>query len=303
MLGRLMVAAAALPMGVLLLRGRGDPGVPMMLLATSLVALAALIVCESRRPTVTVRTVAVASGLLLLLAVARPPLHSNDVWSYAMYGRIVSHHHVSPYTHPPSDYRTDPWYHRMDRAWRDTPSVYGPLFTGISAAIMGVAGDSALAGRVGFQGLAALAVALALALIARRTRDPVAMAFVGLNPFVIVAVVNGGHNDALVGLGVLAGVILGTRGRPGWAGLVLGLAALIKLPAVLPLAALAVWLARPSGRNLRRAGALALAGGLVILAGYGVGGGSPAVHPGGGARANLSRAAAGEPARGGGAHE
>ena len=287
LIGRLLVSAAALPIAVLLLRAPGDPGPPMALLAASLVGLGALVVHEWRRPSITVRTVAVASGLLLVLAVARPPLHSNDVWSYAMYGRIVSHHHASPYTHVPSTYRADPWYHRMDEAWRDTPSVYGPLFTGVSAAVMWAARDSAVAARVGFQGLAALAVAMALYLIARRTRDPVAMAFVGLNPFVIVAVVNGGHNDALVGLGVLAGVVLGTRGRPGLAGLVLGLAALVKIPALLPLAALAVWLGRG---QLKKAVVLALAGGLVVLAGYGVAGGARALHPVEEARVNVSGA-------------
>src|SRR5436190_22141806 len=91
------------------------------------------------------------------LALIAPPVGSTDVSSYAVYGRMVAVHHASPYTHVPADYPNDPWYARMATFWHHTGSVYGPLFTGVSAAAMAVAGTSFLATRLFFQLLAALA--------------------------------------------------------------------------------------------------------------------------------------------------
>src|SRR5437667_45662 len=84
------------------------------------------------------------------------------------------------------------------------------------------------------------------AVLGLRARSAAALALLALNPVVIVSVVNGGHNDALVGLGVLGGVLLAER-RPLVAGLVLGAAALIKAAALLPLAVVAVWVWRRRG--------------------------------------------------------
>jgi Glycosyltransferase family 87 len=272
-----------------MLRGRRwDTAAMVELLAAAFVSLAAVVVAAVRWRRLTPRSVLLASGALLVLAVAVPPITSGDIWSYAMYGRIAEAHHASPYTHLPAQYRHDPYFHRVSPPWRHAPSVYGPLFTGISAAGMWAAGGHPLAARLFFQGLAALAVALALLLVHRRTHDPVALAAIGLNPFVVVAVVNGGHNDALVGLAILAGVLLGADHRPALAGLALGLAALIKVPALFPLAAVAVWIWRPLGL---RAAATAVVGGVVLVgAGYGLAGGSVALRPVEQARLHISAA-------------
>src|SRR5439155_18931353 len=165
---------------------------------------------------------------------------------YAMYGRMVAHHQVSPYRHAAAEFPHDPWAGKVPHGWRQTRSVYGPLFTGVSAAAMVPVGDSFLAGRLFFQLLAAAGVVGCLWLLERRARSAAALALLALNPVVIVSVVNGGHNDALVGLGVLGGVLLAER-RPLVAGLVLGAAALIKAAALLPLAVVAVWVWRRRG--------------------------------------------------------
>ncbi len=52
-----------------------------------------------------------------------------------MYGRMITVHHVSPYTHVPADFPTDPFVHRVDPQWRHTGSVYGPLFVAYAAAV------------------------------------------------------------------------------------------------------------------------------------------------------------------------
>ena len=55
----------------------------------------------------------------------------------------------------------DPFLQYVGAGWRHTTSVYGPLFTAVSAAFTDVAGGSALRARLAFQGLAALSVVTA----------------------------------------------------------------------------------------------------------------------------------------------
>jgi hypothetical protein len=117
-----------------------------------------------------------------------------------MYGRMVATHHVSPYTHIPAEFPSDPALARVAPGWRDAPSLYGPGFTVLSAGIMTGAGTSGLAARVGFQAVAAAAVLAMGSVLIRRRVPGAALAAVLLNPLVLVWVVNGGHNDAVVGL-------------------------------------------------------------------------------------------------------
>jgi uncharacterized membrane protein len=140
----------------------------------------------------------------------------------------------------------------------------------MAAAAVKVAGDSPYRSRVMFQGLAALAALLSLLVIDRlKQGDPRALAFVGLNTLVVVTTVNNAHNDALVGLAALGAVVLLKR-RPAMAGVVLGLAALVKVAAVLPAGVLALWLFR--NRERRDAIVLGGAAGVVTAAGYAVAG-------------------------------
>ena len=140
----------------------------------------------------------------------------------------------------------------------------------LAAGAVKVAGDSPLRSRLVFQAMAALAVALSLLVIDRATRAiHRALAFIGLNLFVVVTTVNNAHNDAYVGLAALVAVLL-ARKRPVVAGALLGLAALVKVVALLPAAVLALWLFRTGAR---RAGILlgAVAGALTV-AGYALAG-------------------------------
>ena len=250
MLSRGALAVAALAMVGVLLRGpRGDVGPNLVLLGLAFAALAVLVAAERRRPSLTRGLVLATSSVLLVLAVAAPPAQSADVWSYAMYGRMVSEYRASPYRHTPAEYQADPIGRRVSRFWLGSRSVYGPLFTGVSAVGMAAAGRSATLARLFFQGLAAVAVAVSLVLVDRRTRDPVALALLGANPVVVVSVVNGAHNDALVGLALLGGVLLVAARRPAWAGAVLAAGALVKVAALLPAAAVATWVWWRVGRR------------------------------------------------------
>jgi hypothetical protein len=265
------LAVAALATAAVLLRGPSSSAGPeIVLLILAFAVLGVMVAAELRRPRLGRRAVLVVGGGLLVLAVVVPPLQSNDVWSYAVYGRMVSEYHVSPYRHAPADFPDDPVAAWSSDFWRDSPSVYGPLFTGVSAVGMEVAGTSRLRTRLVFQGLAALAVLGSLILVDRRLKDAMAVAFLAVNPITVIAVVNGGHNDALIGLALLGGVLLVAAKRPAWAGAAMALGVLVKVAALLPVAAVGVWIWRRRGiRPAFAFGASVVGVGLVglILAG------------------------------------
>ncbi|HEU5004172.1 MAG TPA: hypothetical protein VFW71_15525 [Actinomycetota bacterium] len=260
---------------------RQSRGLPLLLVASA--AFVLLVVMEVLAPVLDRRVVLWVSAGLVLAAVLAPPRDSQDVWSYAMYGHMVTHYHASPYAASPMAYSGDPWFWRVSVWWQDTKTVYGPVFTGLSAAGMLGAGGSALAARLFFQLLTGAAVLGAVVLLYRRGAEAGALAFLGLSPVMTVNVVNGAHNDALVGIAALAAVLALSRGRPTrsagavLAGVLLGLGALVKLVAVLPAAALVAWLWRREG--VRRAlGVAGIVAGIVVV-GYLLVGGLPALGP------------------------
>ncbi|HEY6319016.1 MAG TPA: glycosyltransferase 87 family protein [Acidimicrobiia bacterium] len=207
---------------------------------------------EGRRQLLGLRPVVLAVGVVLFMAVAFWPQSSNDVWSYTMYGRMVSAHGVSPYQHVPADFPSDPFDHLVSPIWQHRGSVYGPAFVGYAATLTAVAGESRLADRLLFQLGAALAVAAALALVWRRTRSPAAVAWLGLNPVFGAIIVNSGQIDALIGLAILVAALLAAE-RRGWAsGVALGVATLLKVTSLLALPALMFWAWRRGEQRLAR---------------------------------------------------
>src|SRR5437899_1346598 len=101
------------------------------LLVVGLAALAALVALERRAPMLSRSLVLGVAAGTAALAVARPPHGSLDLWSYAMYGRIAAVHHANPYVMRPSAFSTDRFLAFVRPGWRNTRSVYGPLFTGL----------------------------------------------------------------------------------------------------------------------------------------------------------------------------
>ena len=229
---------------------------------------AALLLLERFGGWLTLRTVAVAGSVLLVLELSFPPTESADVWSYVMYGRIVAVHHANPYTNVPTDFPGDRWSRLVRPIWRDSPSLYGPLFQSAATVVARVGGGSAFRLRLGFQLVAALALAGIIGLLWRRTRDPPTLALLALNPLVIIGAVNGAHPDVLVGLAVLGGVVLTGRRRPGLAGVALGLGALVKVVALLPAGIFVLWTWRRQGVRAALVNGAALGG--IVVAGYAV---------------------------------
>jgi hypothetical protein len=262
----------------------------VLLLASVAVALGGywwMVTSEARRPTLKLRAVVVAVAVVIGVAVTTLPRQSGDLWSYAMYGRIVAVHHASPYRHVPDEYPEDPMLRFVSPAWLHTGSVYGPTFVAFSAGVAPLAGDSATRTRLLYQATAALAVAGALVLVWRRTRSPAAIAWLGLNPVIGLQLVNGGRNDALIGVGVLGAILLIEREKLRASGLVTAAVTTIKATGLLAGVGLALWTWRRSG--LRRAAIFAAVTAVTVVGAYIAAGGTVALGPLRHAATQLSR--------------
>ena len=128
-------------------------------------------------------------------------------------------HGLNPYDSAPADLPADPAASRVDD-WRFAVSVYGPAFT-LASYPLGLAGVSfALWAFKAAFALSVLGICGLTAWIAaaRGVRPSSAAAFVALNPLVLVHVVGGAHNDALMVLVVLAGMAAVVAGREALGG-------------------------------------------------------------------------------------
>ena len=174
-------------------------------------------------------------GAPLLLA---PPMFTRDVYAYVGQAALVVEG-VDPYVNGP-DTLDGPLVDGIDEVWRDTPSPYGPLWLGLASLVVRVTGDALVPALVGMRLLAVLGLVLAAWALRRLGGDRAL--WLGLaNPLVLLHLVAGAHNEALmIGL-LLAG--LAVTSLPLAAALITA-AALVKLPA---LAALGfVVMARPT---------------------------------------------------------
>jgi alpha-1,6-mannosyltransferase len=251
-------------------------GADVALVAVASIAYLTLIL--RRAPTgLSVRLVGAAVALQMLIAVARPPGATEDLWWYAIYGRILTVYHSNPYTHVAAHWPHDPLLALVGHTWRHTPSVYGPFFTGLSGLVSLVMGSSQLGTRLFYQGLAAAALATACVLVWRRTGSAEAIVFFALSPFTALYLINGGRNDILVGVALLGAVVLAERGRTTAGGIVGGLGALVKLTGMVGVVALVVSLAVRRQRGA--AGRVGVAAALTVLGAYLVAGTSAVFTP------------------------
>lgn len=218
---------------------------------------------------VPLRWLLAGAAFLHLLVLFAPPPQSQDLWQYLFYGRMqVALHpgphaqaaslpgwflggHANPYVASPSNFWTDAWYSPSIH-WPNQPSVYGPVWSMLSAAVALASAGSLLRAFfvyklvvLGFDAvLAWLVVTLARDGVAPGPDTPGgdatarmgwALLAYAWNPLVLIVVPLGGLVDAAVAAMVLGAVLAHRRGRPGIATLLLTLATLVKLYAAVPL--------------------------------------------------------------------
>lgn len=199
--------------------------------------------------------------LLQVIAAFALPYSSNDLWSYVAYGRMMRVG-ISPYAAGPSALPAgDPFLALVSPNWRDAPSVYGPILSGLSW----VAGrsPSVLGAAVVYKAMM-LGVTLAIVLVAyaicRKHVPPAAAAssFVlfAWNPLLAYEIGGQAHNDGVMVLALAAFVWAALEERALLGALFLAIGFHAKF-AVAPVAGLyLVYLARRS--VLRAAGVAAV---------------------------------------------
>ena len=214
----------------------GSAGLTIVMVAMFASYVLTVGVAHRLSPLLVLGVIAALHALILLA----PPLFSTDVFSYQFYGRIGAINGWNPYLAGPGALTGDPLYWYIGSKWVSTPTVYGPLFTSLSYLLAPL---TMPANVLAYKAIAAMSSLGVVALVwnAARLRgvDPVrAAALVGLNPLIVVYGVGGGHNDLLMLLPLLAGVVLVLQRRDRLAGGSMMLAVGVKLTAglVLPFA-------------------------------------------------------------------
>jgi hypothetical protein len=157
---------------------------------------------------------AVVSGCIYIFT---PASTSDDIGSYASYGRLLIIHHANPYFIPPSSFPQDPTYPLI--YWRNIVTIYGPIWTLISAFLGWLAGIDSLGYLVTFRiftfAAYLLNILLVTAVLRIMNRSPRTIAVGTLlyawNPLVLLESSLGGHNDILMVTFILLGVLLSVR--------------------------------------------------------------------------------------------
>jgi len=165
----------------------------------------AVLVCSRALPLAALAAGVVLAHLILLLG---PPLISQDVFGYLAFARMGALHGLDPYTHIPADASADPIFPFV--GWPYLHSPYGPVFTLASYALapLGVAGGIWTLKAVSVLS-SLLAVWLTVRAAERLGRSAAfALAFVGLNPVLLVLAVGGAHNDTLLLLSLSLALLL-----------------------------------------------------------------------------------------------
>lgn len=189
-------------------------------------------------PGVPVRSVAWVLALWCVPMLVAPPLFSHDIYSYAAQGEMMSHH-IDPYQFGPNVLGIGAPYQRLvDQIWGNAPAPYGPLFLQLAGFMVDLSFHNELATIVLLRLLevgGVVMIAIGVPMLARSYgRDPGAAFVLGaLNPIVILELVGGAHNDALMVGFLVLGVAVARRGRPVLGILLCTLGTAIKVPAAI----------------------------------------------------------------------
>ena len=202
----------------------------------------------------------------LLLA---PPLFSRDVYTYAAQGEMMSHH-INPYSYGPNVLGATAFNQMADSVWSGTESPYGPTFLSVDGVLDQASGHQILPDLVLLRLLEVAGLALVVAatptLARSLKRDPAHAVLIGVgSPLVLLSLVAGSHNDALmVGL-LVAGLAVAKRFGTVPGVILCALAAGVKSPAVLGVLFLG-WVWAGPGASTRRRIGHTVGAGLIALA-------------------------------------
>ncbi|MBC7226701.1 MAG: hypothetical protein H5T61_05655 [Thermoflexales bacterium] len=224
------------------------PAVAFLATFLALFGLYALVYRTCRRhPRQVSPTLILLCGLTLALLLSLTyPVGAGDVVDYVTHGEELFYYRENPLVVPPGHLPDTAFAHYS--AYRMAPSNYGPLWTWISALVVGVCGRESLAlNLLGFKAVAIAAylaqAELIYAVLRRRHPDRAlaGLAFFAWNPLVLYEFAANGHNDAAMMAFSLLGIYFWERRRPLGMTAALTLSFLVKIPTapLLPLFLLA----------------------------------------------------------------
>jgi dolichol-phosphate mannosyltransferase len=252
------VITAATTIAAFLAASRGSTRFVGLLVVAG-IAYLVMVLAERRQGGLRLGFVVGATAMTALTLCVYTPRTSGDLWMYAVYGRMAALH-IDPWTHVPAVLGADPVAQFAGSRWMHMPSMYGPVMVWIERAASPLLGTSLLATRWYYQGIGLAAVAASGAVVWKHTRSAAAVAFLTLNPVVLMHLVNDGRNDALVGLAIVVAVVMVADGHDAVPGAIAGTAVLVKLTAGVGVLALVWWLLAHRGlRAAVRAGVASVA--------------------------------------------
>ena len=199
------------------------------------------------------------------------PGESLDIFDYLVRGRMQVEFGVSPLVTTPDAYPDQPFYDYA--TWKGWVDAYGPLWeypSGIVARAVGALSRGRLEDYItGYRILAIMMAgvcgALIYLIVRRSSPQHTAVAMVAWfwNPLLLISTAVGAHNDGIMLAWILVALLLVQRERWLLGIVALGLAAHVKVTALLLMPVLIVWLVRR--RGWKHAFALSAAA-LVLLA-------------------------------------
>lgn len=229
----------------------------------------------------------VAAATLWSIPLLLGPIQlSTDAYSYNAQGALaemgLDPTAVGPNALP--NHSTNEFWRAADPIWRDAPAPYGPVAIGLAKANVALTGYDVANAALGFRALALAGVVMTgvgVFVIARsrRVSPPLALALAIANPVVLIHLIGGAHNDAIMMGFLVVGMAAFERGRKILAVVLVALAISVKLPAVIALAFIAWNWSAPDASWKQRIRQFALvgaiAGGVIValsaLVGIGIG--------------------------------
>lgn len=213
--------------------------------------------------------------LALLAQLFMYPVTAVDVFDYTSQIRVLTVYHSNPLTTAPSAFPSDPFF--PFNGWPNMPASYGPLWARLSALLSQPAGDDFFTAVINQKLLAVVACVGCMALVwllAKQLcpeRRWQAFAFFAWNPLVLFETGANGHNDAIMVVFMLGGLVALLETRWYWQSLALPLlvaSVLVKWTSALLIPLAVIYLVR--GGRLRRWGLAPLGVGAALTVAYAI---------------------------------
>ena len=222
-----------------------------------------IIVEEALRRGIRARWLLVLGLVWSVPLVIGPPLFTADPWFYTAIGNGVQLG-VDPFEQGPGVLGDIEAVRGAEEFWRFSPTPYSPPFVALLSGLSWLLGQDVLAQLVAIRVLCVAAWAVCAVVVCRIARHlggspAVAMWLGAINPLVLLHLVSGAHNDALMLGLLLPGLLLALKGRPLLGILLCVAAAGIKATALIVVLVIGVDWARRQTTWPARLRALALA--------------------------------------------